>query len=62
MARNFKELESRMSPESLARAKVLANEMIGEILRARTGQSDPEEVTNENQEERPDQPKSEPFH
>jgi DNA-binding XRE family transcriptional regulator len=34
MARNFKELEQRMRPESLARAKVRAKEMMAEMLLA----------------------------
>ena len=32
MARNFKELESKMRPESLARAKSRAKEMMAEML------------------------------
>jgi hypothetical protein len=43
MARNFKELEARMRPESLARAKLLAKEMMAEMLlgeiRVPTGQT-----------------------
>ncbi len=34
MARNFKELESRMRPESRARAKTRAKEMMAEMLLA----------------------------
>src|ERR1041384_8624440 len=34
MARNFKELEQRMPPESLARAKTRAKEMMAEMLLA----------------------------
>jgi DNA-binding XRE family transcriptional regulator len=34
MARNFKELEQKMPPESLARAKVRAKEMMAEMLLA----------------------------
>lgn len=34
MARNFKELEQKMPPESLARAKVRAKELIAEMLLA----------------------------
>ena len=32
MAKNFRELEARMPPESLARAKVRAKEMMAEML------------------------------
>jgi DNA-binding XRE family transcriptional regulator len=32
MARNFKELEARMRPESLARARVRAQNMLAEML------------------------------
>ena len=32
MARNFKELEAKMRPESVARAKVRAKEMMAEML------------------------------
>jgi transcriptional regulator with XRE-family HTH domain len=34
MARNFKELEAKMPPESLARAKARAKEMMAEMLLA----------------------------
>ena len=34
MARNFKELEQKMPPESLARAKTRAREMMAEMLLA----------------------------
>ena len=34
MARNFRELEARMPPESLRRAKVQAKEMMAEMLLA----------------------------
>ena len=34
MARNFKELEEKMSPESMARAEAKANDMLAEMLLA----------------------------
>ena len=34
MARNFRELEAKMSPESRARSDTLANEMMAEMLLA----------------------------
>ena len=34
MARNFRELEEKMSPESRARADAMANEMMAEMLLA----------------------------
>ena len=39
MARNFKELESRMRPESRARAKTRAKEMMAEMLLAEIRQA-----------------------
>jgi transcriptional regulator with XRE-family HTH domain len=39
MARNFKELEAKMQPESLARAKLRAKEMMAEMLLAEMRQA-----------------------
>ena len=39
MARNFKELEAKMKPESLARAKARAKEMMAEMLLAEIRQA-----------------------